>query len=242
MLSILTSLAVCLCLLSDPLPDVEVSLRGSPLSMERQHRVAVDAGLTFVGTLEEMELLAQEGHLVPIQGGPDYEVMDWVFPYALPVVHTFVERFAAQYVDACGEPLVVTSLTRPFSEQPRNAHQLSVHPAGMAIDLRIPQNSVCREFLESALLEKEEAGLLDITRERAPPHYHIAVFPEPYAAYAELQGPVRPPAPEASGAQTAAEAETRGRGMALLLVALLLSVSAIAAAWALRHYRSRPGA
>jgi hypothetical protein len=169
---------------------VEVTLRGSPESMARQHAVAVAGGYTFVGTLEEMELLAEQGQLVRVDGGEHYEVMEWVFPYALPEVRTFVERLAWEYRQACGEALVVTSLTRPFSEQPRNAHQLSVHPAGMAVDLRIPQNPECREYVESRLLEKEEAGLLDITREVAPPHYHVAIFPGPYMAWESAQPPV----------------------------------------------------
>ena len=33
------------------------------------------------------------------------------------------------------------------------------------------------------MLSLEEAGLLEATRERYPPHYHIAVYPKPYARY-----------------------------------------------------------
>jgi hypothetical protein len=34
------------------------------------------------------------------------------------------------------------------------------------------------------LLQLENSGVLDVTRERNPPHYHVAVFPLAYAAYA----------------------------------------------------------
>lgn len=180
--------------------EVDVTLRGSPASMARQHAVAVASDLSFVGTLDEMEALAAEGELVGIDGGRHYEVMDWVFPYGLPPVERFVERLAYEYRQSCGEEMVVTSLTRPFSEQPGNSHQLSVHPAGMAVDLRVPQTPECRAFLEERLLEKEEEGLVDITHERAPPHYHVAVYPEPYAQWAAMQ----PPLPEEA---TAAEQE-----------------------------------
>jgi hypothetical protein len=217
---------------TERLPAVDVTLAGSPESMARQHAVAVAEGLSFVGTLEEMELLAEEGQLVRIDEGPDHEVMEWVFRYALPEVHTFVERLAWQYRQACGERLVVTSLTRPYSEQPPNAHQLSVHPAGMAVDLRISQEPACREFLESLMLDKEEAGLLDITRERSPPHYHIAVFPGAYTAYVATQ----PQLPPARDATRAADPDVRGWGaLPLLLVAIALAGLIGFVTWRQRH-------
>jgi len=79
----------------------------------------------------------------------------------------------------------VTSLTRPHSRQPRNASDRSVHPTGMAVDLRRSNHSPCRAWLESVLVSLERGGVLEATRERYPPHYHIAIFPDPYAAYVE---------------------------------------------------------
>jgi hypothetical protein len=232
---VLATIFVCFCAQASP-PyeelDVEVELRGSPESMDRQHRVASDADFTFVGTLEEMELLAEAGHLVPIAGGRDYEVMDWVFPYAVPEVRTFVERFASQYRRTCGEQLVVTSLTRPLSEQPPNAHELSVHPAGMAVDLRVPQNPACRQFLETALLQKEAAGLLDVTLERSPPHYHIAIFPEPYGAFVQAQGD-----DGAITLQRGADTPLRGRALALAVIAVAVAGAAAVGAWLARRRR-----
>src|SRR5690606_12122802 len=82
--------------------------------------------------------------------------------------------------------------TRPLTRQPRNAHRLSVHPAGMAMDLRVPRTSRCRRWLEKALLDLEERQLLDVTRERSPAHYHVALFPDRYLAYVGLDGSLRP--------------------------------------------------
>lgn len=220
--------------------DVEVELRGSPESMARQHAIAVASALTFVGTLEEMELLAEAGELVPIEAGRHYEVMDWVFPYGIPETRTFVERLAAEYRAACGEAMVVTSLTRPFSEQLPNSHQLSVHPAGMAVDLRIPRNPQCREFLETRLLDKEAGGLLDITRERAPPHYHVAVFPEPYARWAVSQPPLAGVEPEP--APTPAPAPLQDYPASIIppvALALVVLAAGMAAAWSWRRSRGR---
>jgi len=121
---------------------------------------------------------------VPMPGNGDYRTADVSYPYTRPTTATFVRRLAAQYRAACGQPLVVTSLTRPLDEQPRNASPLSVHPTGMAVDLRVPADASCRGWLEDALLGLEAKGVLDVTREHHPPHLHVALFPDRYLAYA----------------------------------------------------------
>lgn len=166
--------------------DVPVSLRGSPSSMERQNRVAKAQDYTFLRTPAEVREFVEKEYLVPLEGNESYRVNDGVsFPYARPEMRTFVERLSAQYREGCGERLVVTSLTRPRGRQPGNAHPLSVHPAGMAVDLRISGKRACREWLEGTFLSLERKGILDATRERTPPHYHVALFPGEYAAYVE---------------------------------------------------------
>jgi hypothetical protein len=167
--------------------DLGVTLAGSSSSMERQHEVAVRRDYTFVETPAEVKELVEDSRLVPLRGGADYTLANVSHPVARPEVRTFVERLGAQHREACGERLVVTSLTRPQGEQPGNAHSLSVHPAGMAVDFRVSRNAECRTWLESTLLGLERAGVLDVTRERMPPHYHVAVFPDAYSAYVERQ-------------------------------------------------------
>jgi MoxR-like ATPase len=54
----------------------------------------------------------------------------------------------------------------------------------MAVDFRVPADATNRAWLEKALLEMESKGLIDVTREKSPAHYHIAVFAEPFLAYA----------------------------------------------------------
>ena len=173
-----------------------VSLRGSPGSMVRQHEVALAEDFTFATSPAEVAKLVDDQRLVPLSGGADYMLAKVSYPYARPEVKTFVERVSADYRKSCGEQLVVTSLTRPRSNQPGNAHKLSVHPAGMAVDFRISRSPKCRTFMEKTLLAMERQRLLDITRERNPPHYHVAVFPEQYAAFAARQkAPDRPSIP-----------------------------------------------
>jgi hypothetical protein len=164
------------------------TLRGSPASMERQHGIAEAQEYSFLRTPAEVREFVDGGRLVEIAGNADYQVSGGVsYPFARPELAVFVERLAREYRSGCGEQLVVTSLTRPLSSQPRNAHRLSVHPAGMAIDFRISREPGCRALLEETLLSFERDELLDVTRERNPPHYHVAVFPAAYMAYVARQ-------------------------------------------------------
>ena len=55
----------------------------------------------------------------------------------------------------------------------------------MAIDLRRSSRPACRRWLEDVLLSLEERGVLEATRERRPAHYHVAIFPKPYARYVD---------------------------------------------------------
>lgn len=172
-----------------------VTMRGSPASMERQHANAVASDFTFAETPAAVEDLVKKGRLVRLPGGEDYTLAKVSHPYTRPEVRTFVENVSAEYHKACGERLVVTSLTRPRTEQPGNAHKLSVHPAGMAVDFRISRASKCQKWFEKALLAYEEKNLLDATRERNPPHYHVAVFTSAYRAYAVREKPAERPSP-----------------------------------------------
>ena len=159
-------------------------LVGSPRSMQKQHRVAVAESLDFATTAAQLGRLVASGELVPVEGNADY-VVDAQVPHRLarPEILLLLERLGAQYHAATGRQLVVTSLVRPSSEQPRNAHPLSVHPVGMALDLRVPAIAKDRQWLERTLLALEGEGVLDVTRERRPPHYHVAVYPAEYVAY-----------------------------------------------------------
>lgn len=175
------ALAVALLLLA---PAAEAaSLRGSRSSVGRQNYQARRHDYTFLRTPSEVRRFVTKGLLVPLHGNRDYSLYAVSYPYARPEVKLFVERLSAQYRAACGEQLVVTSLTRPTTRQPGNASPRSVHPTGMAVDLRRSWKSSCRRWLESTLLYLEARGVLEAARERRPPHYHIALFPKPYAAY-----------------------------------------------------------
>ncbi len=186
------------------------TLRGSKATMVKQNRVAQDHDYTFLRDESHVRKFVGLGLLVPLRGNADYELGSVSYAYARPELQVFVERLASQYRRACGERLVVTSLTRPLTEQPRNASDLSVHPTGMAVDLRISNRSSCRRWLERTLLSLEKAGVLDAIRERRPPHYHVALFTSQYAEYVEriTKGSVRLASTRpAAGSATADAAE-----------------------------------
>ena len=184
-LSLLFGLSVFLASGIDPVEGQ--ALRGSEASVNRAYVRAEAYDFTFLQTDAHVQRFLDAGHLVRfVRSSGDFVLHDVSFPYGRPEVKLFVERLGAQYRRACGERLVVTSLTRPLSEQPRNASTLSVHPTGMAVDFRTSLNSVCRYWLESTLIYLEEAGVLDATRERQPSHYHVAVFREPYLNYVSV--------------------------------------------------------
>jgi LysM repeat protein len=184
--------AATLSVFTVPAMAQQASLVGSRASMERQHQHAVHAGYTFSRTSRAVNQLVEAGELVRVNPTQHVAIHNVSYPYAKPAVKTLIERLGTQYFNACGEKLTVTSLTRPIERQPANAASDSVHPTGMAVDLRIPQKQSCRTWLERTLLALEENEILDVTRERNPPHYHVAVFPEPYVNYlAGVQGQSR---------------------------------------------------
>ena len=171
------------------------SLRGSRPSVDRMHRQARAERLHFYETPTGVRQAAGAGRLVRLT--PDAHVRLHAIRYAhvKPEARTFVRRLGAQHYAACGEPLVVTSAVRPATRQPPNASARSVHPTGMAIDLRRPHAPACLRWLRATLLKLERAGVIEATEESAPAHFHVAIFLTPYARYvAAQQKPGRGPA------------------------------------------------
>jgi hypothetical protein len=166
-------------------------LAGSPESMEEQHEIAVESDYSFLRKPADVEHLVELGRLVEVKPTAEYSLSDVSFPFARPEVLRFIQSVAADYHDEFGFKLVVTSLTRPKTLQPANAHDLSVHPAGMASDLRVPCDSTRRAWLEHRLLALEDSSAIDVTREHHPSHYHVAVFAEKYLPIAVAEDTAR---------------------------------------------------
>lgn len=155
------------------------SLRGSPGSVNLMHTRAVNGGLEFYETHAEVRRAVVRGALVKLPGNANYRVSNVRAPYVKPTTRAFVHELAVRYRRACGQAMVVTSATRPTSRALRNASAQSVHPTGIAVDLRRPRGK-CLTWLRRTLLAYERRGIIEATEERRPPHFHVAVFPAQY--------------------------------------------------------------
>ena len=127
------------------------------------------------------------GELVRLSGNANYVVSNIRMPYVRPETKAFVLDLAADYRRACGTRLVITSATRPISRKLANSSELSVHPTGMAVDLRKPAGR-CRTWLRRTLLAAERRGVIEATEERHPPHFHVAVLSSRYEKVASTRG------------------------------------------------------
>ncbi len=186
---------------------------------------AVDHGLTFYRTPSEIDRAVADGKLVQLTGDATYELSRGVgFSYATKEARQFVLAFAPQYVAACGTPLMVTSAARPTSRQPRNSNPYSVHPTGIAVDLRRPPAGPCQRWLRGALAALEDQGFIEATEERHPVHLHVAVLTSPGAvatlpplsntgapgATTRVAGPAMPQAVRVANPPTRATAAANG--------------------------------
>ena len=156
------------------------TLKGSPASIENQYRAAISYGYAFVKSARSVQDYVNPGQLVRVSPSRHLELHGVSYPYAVPATRQFLGRLSEQYHNSCGEKLTVTSLLRPRDRQPGNSVPHSVHPTGMAIDLRVPATPKCRAWLENTLLSLEKQHVVDVTREHYPPHYHVAVFSKNY--------------------------------------------------------------
>ncbi|MGH7664332.1 MAG: DUF5715 family protein [Gemmatimonadaceae bacterium] len=163
------------------------SLRGSVKSVNRMYRHAVSHELYFYRTSAGVRTAAERGRFVRLKGNEDFALHEVGYPFVRQETRVFVLRLAEQYRDACGEQLVVTSAVRPRSGQPDNASRRSVHPTGMAIDIRKPRGR-CLRWLRSTLVSLEKSDVIEATEEFYPPHFHVAVFPDPYRDHVEELG------------------------------------------------------
>jgi LysM repeat protein len=174
----------------------EVSLTPTHDALLRQSLGAREAGLPYLIDDAQVHDAVRRGDLVTLLGNDDYAINPEVrHAAARPELKAFVERLGAQYRLKCGERLVVTSLVRPLDHQPWNSDPLSVHPTGIAVDMRVPGDWSCRRWLEATLLDLEARGVVEAAREHVVPHYHVVVFPGPYRQFLAASGITLPDAP-----------------------------------------------
>jgi LysM repeat protein len=158
------------------------SLRGSKESVEKMYDFAQRYRYPFYLTPVTLDSAIAQGKLVALTGDATYELTRGVgFSYATREAKEFVTLFAPQYLATCGSPLTVTSAARPLSRQPHNANPHSVHPTGIAVDIRRPPAGPCLTWVRGALAELEAKGIIEATEEHHPVHLHVAVLQPPGA-------------------------------------------------------------
>lgn len=201
------------------------SLQGSRSSVDRMYRTAQQQDLYFYQTSSGVRRAADRGTFVRLGGNADYQLAAVSNPYVLPATRTFVQRLAAQYRSACGQRLVVTSAARPKSQRLVNSVDRSVHPTGMAVDLRRPSPGRCLTWLRSTLLALEGRGLLEATEERNPAHFHVAIFPAEYRRYLNGGGATRTAAATDEAESGATERYVVRKGDSIWAISRRLRVS-----------------
>ena len=198
------------------MPKEPQDLHGSKQSVEKMYEFAMSHHMPFYLTPVNVDDAIAKGRLVALAGDSTYELTRGVgFAYSTREAKQFVLAFAPQYLAACGVPLTVTSAARPMSNQPHNANPHSVHPTGIAVDIRRPSAGPCLTWVRGALSTLEERGIVEATEEHHPVHLHVAVLVQPGAkvllpnlvkTVVARQLPT-PPAPVATVATAAVDAK-----------------------------------
>ncbi len=162
---------------------------GEVSSSEQQFRYAEQSGVVIIMS-DNFDGLVRSGDLVRLEG-PNIRLRSAsVIPYVLPSTKVFVLQLAHDFgQQGCGELVVNDALRVAGNVMPSAASSYSVHPRGMAVDIRVNGISEqCETWMNTYLMEKETEGKVDATREhwkvvrgqRVPnPHFHLVVPLQP---------------------------------------------------------------
>lgn len=156
-------------------------LRGSRPKVQAAFYEASARGIPFFADMDDARAAIAAGKFVPLYGNLYYATYRMTLAYATPEARSFIEALAPQFVEKCDEMMVVTSALRPKSRSPRNGSPWTVHPAGIAVDIRKPRNRACWTWLRQTLVDYQNRGIVDATEEFSPPHFHIVVKKAPPA-------------------------------------------------------------
>lgn len=162
---------------------------GEVSSSEQQFKYAEQSGVVII-TSDNFDGLVRSGDLVRLEG-PNIRLRSArVIPYVIPSTRDFVLQLAYDFgQQGCGELVVNDALRVAGSIMPSAASSFSVHPRGMAVDIRVNGISErCETWMNTYLMENEAEGKVDATREhwkvvrgqRVPnPHFHLVVPLQP---------------------------------------------------------------
>ena len=166
---------------TDPWPTYTVSLVGGCYTTSEQQRsFALSKGLPLASNEAEYRALIANGTFVRLESGPYLQVLAGR-PYVRAETAQFVQQMAQSYSGAgCGR-MIVIGAGRLTTEIYENSSPFTVHPFGMAVDIRTNArfgiSTTCADWLRAYAKEKEAELLADGTHELDPEHLHLVVVP-----------------------------------------------------------------
>ena len=166
--------------------DGRVSFVGGLITTsQQQYEYAQSHGLTIANSRNFPELVSS-GSLQRLEG-PNLRIKSGgVVPYVLPQTKYFILGLAFDYGQAgCGDLVITDALRFSDGNMPSAASSFSVHPRGMAVDVRTNGiTEYCKKWLNDYLTVRENRMSVDVTYEqwktvrgrKVPnPHYHLVV-------------------------------------------------------------------
>ncbi len=169
--------------ITDPWPGVVASLKGGLYSTSAQQRYsALLWQLPMTVTSADYAALVKNGTFVCLEDGPYLEVIaEW--KCVRPETAQFVQTMARDYTAAACGRLVVTEAGRLTKVKRRGSSPDTVHPFGMAVDIRLVRiEPRCADWIRTYVLEKEALKLIDGTEHFGTQlHMHLVVPKAPPA-------------------------------------------------------------
>ncbi len=167
------------------------SLRGSKSKLIRQNEVADKENLTRLQDDKQIARFVRNGLLIALPTDTNV-IVDELLPqnrrYARPWTVYFLENLGAAFHKQFGQPIPVTSAVRDSLTQdqlttinlnaaPAAGPLASSHLTGATIDVEHRwMTTTQKKWVEAWLLERQEKGWIEATKERQEAVYHIMVF------------------------------------------------------------------
>ncbi len=167
--------------------DGRVSLIGGKLTSSHRQYLYAEAHRIPVVTHRNFASLRDAGRLVPLNSPHIRFKSNRVIPFVLPKTREVVHALARAYHEAgCGRLVINDALRIGNRRALWNASRHSVHPRGMAVDVRTNIGLIgarCADVIWTFAAAQEAAGIADATKEtctkrRPCPHLHLVVVPD----------------------------------------------------------------
>ena len=188
---------VWLCLMYCLFPAVAVaaSLKGSPESIARQHRIAKDENLSVIKNDRQLAAMKRAGYLVPLPQNQDVRIdprLAEKWRWCRPWTRTFLLRVGREFRVKFGTPLQINSAVRTveYQKQLRKGNSNATDPEnclhcyGATIDIarmyqkngrRIFYSTQEQDYIRRRLLQLEKKGLVEATEEKNQAVFHVMV-------------------------------------------------------------------